>query len=305
MTGLSDAAAGWLLELTGCAAVAGERVLVGGWTSDMRRVRLRDDAGGERDVVLRRMFREPWRSYAAEMLAREASVFTLLEGSAVTAPRLVGVDPDGANAGAPALAMTLLPGRPVLALPTDDDVGELARTLVELHRVVPPERPRAYESWATPDRTGVPGWACDPGLWSRAAARIERPAPPYTGCFIHRDFHPGNVLWAGGRVSGVVDWVETSWGPPNLDVAHCATNLALLHAPAAAERFRAAYVAAGGRLDDDPEHRAYWELIDVLGLLPDPDKVGIAWRAAGRTELRPALLRRRCERYLAAVLARV
>jgi hypothetical protein len=33
----------------------------------------------------------------------------------------------------------------------------------------------------------------------------------------------------GPRISGVVDWVETSWGPADLDVAHCSTNLVLLH----------------------------------------------------------------------------
>jgi aminoglycoside phosphotransferase (APT) family kinase protein len=80
-------------------------------------------------------------------------------------------------------------------------------------------------------------------VWERAFAAIDRPAPTFEPCFLHRDFHPGNVLFDGAAVSGVVDWVETSWGPADLDVAHCRTALALLHGVDAADRFRAAYVA--------------------------------------------------------------
>jgi hypothetical protein len=44
------------------------------------------------------------------------------------------------------------------------------------------------------------------------------------------------VLWLGGRVTGVVDWVETSIGPAWLDVAHCSTNLAIVLGIDAADR---------------------------------------------------------------------
>jgi hypothetical protein len=44
--------------------------------------------------------------------------------------------------------------------------------------------------------------------WPRDASE----PPDYRACFLHRDFHPGNVLFTGDglRISGVVDWVETS-----------------------------------------------------------------------------------------------
>jgi hypothetical protein len=53
---------------------------------------------------------------------------------------------------------------------------------------------------------------------------------------------------AGPRITGVVDWAQTSWGPADLDVAHCSTNLALLHGPAWGPRFAEAYEEAGGVL---------------------------------------------------------
>jgi aminoglycoside phosphotransferase (APT) family kinase protein len=145
-----------------------------------------------------------------------------------------------------------------------------------------------------PERRVVPEWTEHPALWERAFSTIADGPPPYRGCFLHRDFHPGNVLFAGAAVSGVVDWVETSWGPPGLDVAHCATALALLHG---AEDFAAHYREAGGTIGEEP----YWALIDAVGYLPDPEKVAAPWRAAGRPDLTAALARRRLEARLAAI----
>lgn len=76
---------------------------------------------------------------------------------------------------------------------------------------------------------------------------LRRDAPQYEGVFLHRDLHPGNVLFDGGEVSGVVDWVETSWGPADLDVAHCSTALALLHGPEDGLSFAGSSSGAGGR----------------------------------------------------------
>ncbi|MGH3392350.1 MAG: hypothetical protein ACRDOO_26060 [Actinomadura sp.] len=51
---------------------------------------------------------------------------------------------------------------------------------------------------------------------------------------------------------GVVDWVETSWGPADLDVAHCSTALALLYGTQACMPFAESYTGQGGRLSADP-----------------------------------------------------
>ena len=227
---------------------------------------------------MRRLDKDPWRKHAVELLTREAEVLELLAGTDVPAPRLVAVDP-------PALLMTRLPGALVLDRPM---LEPLASMLVKIHGVA--ARPRDYQSWAA-GKT-VPEWG-DTALWERAIAALAEPPPPFAGCFLHRDFHPGNVLFEDGQVSGVVDWVETSWGPPDLDVAHCGTNLAMLHGADAAEGFRDAYVAAGGRLSAS----RYWTLLDAVGFLPDPVKVVGAWRAAGR-DISEALARERLEAHV-------
>ncbi|CAL9676079.1 hypothetical protein SUDANB150_07759 (plasmid) [Streptomyces sp. enrichment culture] len=107
------------------------------------------------------------------------------------------------------------------------------------------------------------------------AAHCEYPSllkhpPRYKGRFLHQDFQPGNVLFdlppedpagaVGARITGVVDWAAASWGPADLDVAHCSTNLALLHGPVWGLRFAEAYQDAGGMLAADSDERLYWQV---------------------------------------------
>jgi aminoglycoside phosphotransferase (APT) family kinase protein len=142
------------------------------------------------DLVLRRIDREPWLTHADELIAREAETLTLLAETEVPAPRLI------AHA-APRLLMTRLPGRVRLA---DPPLEPLARTLVAIHGV--DARPRPYQSWAT--ATAPPEWG-DHALWTWALEAVAAPAPAYRGCFLHRDYHAGNVLFDGDAVTGVVD----------------------------------------------------------------------------------------------------
>jgi aminoglycoside phosphotransferase (APT) family kinase protein len=293
----------WVLAAAGADEVLEVEPLRGGWTSAMHAVRVRA-GGGERSLVLRRMFREPWKTHAVGLLEREAAILGLLEATAIPVPALVAVDARAAVTDEPALLMSRLPGR--LRLHAADHVHALGQMLASIHRFVPgaPDRPRTYQSWAVRERRVVPAWAGDPGVWRRAFSLIDVEPPDYRGCFLHRDFHPGNVLFDGAAVTGVVDWVETSWGPPDLDVAHCCTALALLHGSTAADAMRAAYRVAGGSLVVDPAERAYWELLDAVGYLPDPEKVARPWRESGRPDLSAAVGRERLEAYVAGIVAR-
>src|SRR5690606_2080095 len=120
--------------------------------------------------------------------------------------------------------------------------------------------------------------------------------------------HPGNVLFteedAGPRISGVVDWVETSWGPADLDVAHCATALALLHGVDTGLRFADLHPAAGGTPAEDPGAHLHWRLLDALAHAPDAEKLAVPWRELGRTDLTPGVLAHRLEGYVEALLER-
>ncbi|MFF6874584.1 alpha/beta fold hydrolase [Streptomyces sp. NPDC012474] len=272
--------------------------VTGGWSAQMRRLTLDDGT----ELALRTFVKPFFRRHAPGLLAREAEILTLLaEQEEVPAAELIGVDATGEHCDHPSLLMSVLPGRVRV---DEDELGPrldlLAGQLARIHRIVPRERPRAYQAWTSP--------AAVPTGWERAVDVIRRDPPPYDGCFLHRDFHPGNVLFTGSgaglRVGGVVDWVETSWGPADLDVAHCSTALALLHGPEYGLGFRERYEALGGRrLADGPEH-LYWRLLDALAYVPDAAKLAGPWRELGRTDLTPRMVGERLEAYVEGLMER-
>ncbi|MFI6547971.1 alpha/beta fold hydrolase [Streptomyces prunicolor] len=307
LTGLDDR--GWTATRTWVAkqlgdgrAVADTRPLYGGWSSQMRRLSLDDGT----DLVQRTFVKPFFRHHGPGLLAREASVLALLAGQeGIPAPELVAVDATAEHCDHPTLLMSALPGRVrVDAADLDRRLDLLAAQLVRVHGVVPDERPRTYQAWTSPERVRAP----DGALWERAVDVIRRDPPPYEGRFLHRDFHPGNVLFTGAgaelRITGVVDWVETSWGPADLDVAHCSTALALLHGPEHGLDFRERYEAHGGcQLADDSDH-LYWRLLDALHYCPDAAKLAGPWRDLGRDDLTSEVLAERLEAYVDGLLRR-
>ncbi|WP_232840443.1 alpha/beta fold hydrolase [Streptomyces sp. Go-475] len=276
--------------------------LTGGWSAQLRRLTLDDGT----ELALRTFVQPFFRRHAPGLLAREAGILRLLAGQeGVPAAELIGVDATGEHCDHPSLLMSVLPGRVrVDEEELDARVDLLAAQLARIHRVVPEERPRPYQAWTSPERVAAPEGA----LWERAVDVIRRDPPPYDGCFLHRDFHPGNVLFtgtgAGLRISGVVDWVETSWGPADLDVAHCSTALALLHGAEYGLGFGERYAARGGRrLTEGPDH-LYWRLLDALAYVPDAAKLAGPWRELGRTDLTPEVLGGRLEAYVTGLMER-
>ncbi|MEO3749163.1 aminoglycoside phosphotransferase family protein [Streptomyces sp. B6B3] len=301
----------WVEEVLGDGARVDAVVrLMGGWTSEMRRLRV--SGVGDADAFVLRSFVRPFFVRHAEaLLLREAATLRLLSGTGVPAPVLYGVDAAGDHCDHPSLLMSRLPGSVRLETEGHEPrTARLARQLVGIHRLRLPvrDRPRDYQAWTTPERVRIPEATDRPVVWRRAVDLIRRDPPSCRGTFLHRDFHPGNVLFTGQGtdlvVSGVVDWVETSWGPSDLDVAHCSTALALLHGVPAGMRMAEEYVAAGGTLSPNPADHLYWRLLDALAFAPDAEKVAVPWRELGRTDLTPAVLERRLESYLAELLRR-
>ncbi|PRX96585.1 phosphotransferase family protein [Allonocardiopsis opalescens] len=302
------------LAWVGRQLAAGERIvgieaLHGGITAEMRRLTIAARDGRTRDLVLRSFVDPFYLEHAEDWLARETGALSLLAGTGVPAPGLVAVDPTAAQCAYPSLLMTHLPGRPVL----DDEGVEtrvplLARQLAAIHAVRPVERPRTYVALTTADTVVVPRGA-DAAAWAAAIDVIRRPPPPYAGRFLHRDFQPGNVLFdlpphgpAGARISGVVDWAAASWGPADLDVAHCAVNLALLHGPAWGLRFPEAYEEAGGVLAAAASERLYWQVRDALASSEEVRPVARQWRRAGRTDLTTRTVEQRLDAYVTALM---
>ena len=244
-----------------------------------------------------------WGAAGREQVRREALACRLLAGSGLPVPRIVAVDPDGAAADGPALLLTWQPGRVRHERLGPAAITVLARMAVAVHRHPVPvaARPPTF-AFRGPTEPGVPAWARWPELWQRAIDLWSAGPPPTPHGFLHRDFHLGNVLWQGDTVTGLVDWTETSWGPPDLDVAHAVADFAMLHTLADADAFRAAYVSEGGRLDPDPAAARFWVIADILGFLPDPAHI-LASVGGNRPDLIPGDIRRGLEDLLVQVLS--
>jgi aminoglycoside phosphotransferase (APT) family kinase protein len=289
--------------------IVGAEPLHGGITAEMRRLTIGARDGDTRALVLRTYVAPFFVDRAEDLLNREAGALALLTGTGVPAPAVIAVDPTALYCEYPSLLMTHLAGRTLL----DDNGVEtrvplLARQLVAIHALRPAERPREYVALTTAD-TVVPPKDADPVVWTAAIDVIRKPAPPYAGRFLHRDFQPGNVLFdvspgesAGGRIAGVVDWAGPCWGPADLDVAHCCTDLALLHGPAWGLRFAEAYEEAGGVLAAVASERRYWLVRDGLAASEEVQVVSQPWREAGRTDLTPQVVEERLDAYVTALM---
>jgi Ser/Thr protein kinase RdoA (MazF antagonist) len=251
----------WAESVLGEPVVAVER-LSGGLTSTM--LSLTDRSG--RQAVLRLMTNEPWRMHGAPLTRRERDAQAALAGSAVPAPMTLGLDADGTRTRVAAHLMTRLPGRPAVDV-SEGGLAAMAELLAVIHDVRPAEPFRPYQSWAWEAKRVVPGWTRDHAAWLRAFDILEEEPPAFEPTFIHRDFSHRNLLWVDDRISGVVDWVETSTGPVWLDAAHAATNLALAYGQGHAVTFLDAYGAVTGQKPDQ-----YWLVMDAVGFLPPPGR---------------------------------
>jgi aminoglycoside phosphotransferase (APT) family kinase protein len=222
-------------------------------------------------VVLRRWARPGWEEDPDFTAAREAAILDLLAPTPVPAPRLVAADPDAAVCDVPALLLTFLPGGPPdLAADPGRVIEGLAAALPPVHAVEVPFAASGtrvvpdYHRFYDPATLEPPAWSGRPGLWRRAFAVAAGPPPDEGACFIHRDYHPANTLWAGGRLVGVVDWTGGSWGPPSFDLAHMRLNLVWDLGLEVADRFLAAHQALTGA-DYDP----YWDVAAAVDCVPE------------------------------------
>ena len=296
--GPSERALAWAATAVGPNASAGAvRRLPGGKSSAVHALTV-----GHRKLVLRQFVHREWFKREPDVASREAAILRILEPSDVPAPRLIAVDDDGAESGHPSVLMTHLPGSVVLE---PEDVGQwldaMASALLTIHEVIvaPDELPQTYYRYIADEDLTVPDWSHEPNAWRAAFGAIAEPPPEYEPTFIHRDYHPANILFADGRISGVIDWVSACRGPTGADVGHCRRNLALLHSVDTAEEFRAAYERLSG-LDQDP----YWDLMTAVEVLPEPEMFR-GWTDLGVPTLERQMLRKRIDDYVASIVRRL
>jgi len=236
------------------------RRLGGGTSSAMHAVDVRNARGAVIKLALRRHLLFRYLADEPDLAAREAGILQLVENAGIAAPRLVAVDADGAECDVPAVLMTRLRGHLEL---TPRDVELWLRRMAEL---LPPIHAvstagmfvSSWKLWEDLREAQPPEWTRNRNDWERLIEISRGPWPRYEPRFIHRDFQHYNVLWSHGRPTGVVDWLNASIGPIELDFAHFRHNLLHDFGFEAAERFAQLYQEITGE-----EPNPFWEALTL------------------------------------------
>jgi aminoglycoside phosphotransferase (APT) family kinase protein len=134
---------------------------------------------------------------------------------------------------------------------------------VQLEPALPDYAP--YRDPAASGDRHAPEWSGSSELWKQVFEAVSGPAPETPRGFIHRDFHPGQTVWTGDRLTGIVDWTTGCRGPYAVDVARMRLNLAMDYGVEVAGQFQTIYRAVSGQEVRDP----YWDLVDAADAILD------------------------------------
>ena len=202
-----------------------------------------------------------------EQASTEFDNLAVVSVAGVPTPEPVLIDDEGAWFGAPAFVMTALPGRPEMhpknrTLWTDG----AAEALASIHNI-PTSRaghvrtPR-WQRW----QPSTEGMGSDAPKVNALLARLYDLAATLPTVLSHDDYNPGNLLYDGDRLSGVVDWADIAIEPRHAAVALYRHFLAIHPGGKAPETFLDAYERAAKTSLDDLE---LWDVLYGLrGLRP-------------------------------------
>ncbi len=290
----------WLVETIGSgAALQSARYLPGSTTATLYSLEMLEN-GHPLDLVLRLFTLTEWITEEPDAPLREAAALNKAVSTGLSVPELVALDASGVHCGVPALLMTRVPGRVDLRPASFEDwLHRLALAAAQIHAVSGDDFGWSHDLWYDLDKLQPPQWSRYPDHWARAIEIVRGPQPDDRTCFIHRDYHPTNVLWQGSQISGVVDWVSACRGAAGVDVGHCRLNLASMYGVAAADTFLQSHESLSGQ-----QQHPYWDLETLLDVMPEWGLYQ-PWLDFGLTDLTEALVLERMDDYLITVLARL
>lgn len=252
--------------------------------------------------VLRVFDNRAWLEEEPDLVIHDAAALEEAQKTRVVAPKCLSFSETDVGFGAPVLLMSYVAGRIELK-PADFGawIDTQARTLAAIHRHKTKTFPWKYSTWVNQKQLRVPDSTTKPEVWRDAIAFWLEGAPDYDPVFIHRDYHPVNLLWQGEGISGVVDWVNACRGPSGIDVGHCRANLVQMFGLDAAEAFLLAYEQHVPAFEYNP----YWAVDTVLdACLPAPSFYA-PWQDFGLDMIAPEILQARIDDYLENVMNNV
>lgn len=259
------------------------------------------DGKRSQGLVLRLIDNVKWLEESPDIARQEAASLRRAAESRLRVPELIGFDESGSGCGIPAVLMSKLSGRVELGPSgADDRLAQLAEALATIHAVDPAGHGWNYHPWYEIERARPPLWTRWPDEWERAIAFVADGLPGRERCFLHRDYHPTNVLWESGAISGIVDWPNACVGPRGVDIAHCRWNLAALYGLDVADNFLRLYES---RSETGFRHDPYWDLSSLIDVSRDP-QLYPPWVTFG-ADLTEEIVRHRIDEYLRGIMAQL
>ncbi|MBY7142158.1 aminoglycoside phosphotransferase family protein [Virgibacillus sp. NKC19-3] len=278
------------------ASVQSVEPLKGSTSSILHRITLHVDENPV-EVVVRQFNDQEWLDKEPDLAMHEAASLQMASKVGFPTPEIIAYDEKGEICGIPVVVMSKLEGN-VNLKPRDRDewLAGLAEALANIHTAEASNFPWTYFPYNAISETEIPEWSSVPDVWEKAIAIAKGPRPNMKNNFIHRDFHPANVMWRDEKVSGIVDWVNACLGPAGIDVGHCRVNLAMLYDVETAAGFLEAYKQFAGKTY---KHALHWDLISAMDMLSGKrPSVYLGWKDFGITGLTDHMMEERLDRYI-------
>lgn len=215
-----------------------------------------------------------------EYLQIEAAALMQVERAGVDAPRLIAID-YSQQTGVITSLQTVLTGDTVASQPRNDErLHAVGGYLAEVHRIAArpapalPERLRPLEPGGgytaekracaeNPTRRSRDG---DRLLATAAQELADFPRPDSIRGLVHGDAWLGNIMAAGTRVTGLIDWGCAGVGHPGIDLGHARLSAAFSYGIEAADAILDGWEQTSGRAADA---MPYWDTVAALETAPD------------------------------------
>ena len=255
--------------------------------------------GSVPQFVLRVLDNQKWLDEEPDLVQHEVAALHEAQRTSITAPAIIAASE---KTELPMLLMSHLEGQVDLQPARPHQwLEQSAAQLARLHHHRAPHFRWSYQSWVDKNHLCVPDRTRHPTLWKDAIALFSDTEPAYEAVFIHRDYHPCNILWRGSSPSGIVDWVNACQGPAGVDAGHFRINLALLFDIPTADQFLEMYLRANRDFVYDP----YWDIDSIFNMcLPKPEFYK-PWKDFGIKVLLQEELQRRTDELLLNVMRKI
>ena len=168
--------------------------------------------------------------YGTRSAIWESTVQDILAGEGYPVAQVHVICTDMSILGGAFFIMDHLPGQPLVAAPRENVPGLLGKTHAELHDIDPGPLIKTLDDKGIAEYdyrlTSRFDWLRDRAdklPWIRQGVNWlldNRPPEPQRLAVCHGDFHALNILYADGKITGVLDWGGFAFADPVFDVAN-------------------------------------------------------------------------------------